>query len=152
MRNSKAIRGKGHFVATLSGLATGDMSVFDEYNSCDGKRIFEILSSLSEAGLHRVSGKGWNTVDHPALGLLQWRYHVDMATINPVWVVRLNGHDLLRAGPALDRGHTHIRWVGKASLSSSHSDYGMVTEFLGTVEDGMTRRHPWRWRHYPEAS
>ncbi|PJE64133.1 MAG: hypothetical protein COU90_04660 [Candidatus Ryanbacteria bacterium CG10_big_fil_rev_8_21_14_0_10_43_42] len=115
----KAIQWNGWFVYTISGLARGDASIAGDMIS--GADIMNVLEVLDAARFSRTSRRGWKTMDHPDLGMLQWKSGVDFRTTGWFLFVKVNGTLILKAWP--EAGHqkkTPILWVTGTSREISN--------------------------------
>lgn len=130
----KAINGKGWFVRTLSGLACGDTSFVHTCNRIDVREISETLGHFVSSGFARVSN-GWDTMDHPDLGVVQWKSGVDFRTAQDHFFLRLNGRLILRAWPSAGSRRTDVKWVA-APDAVSDWDKKRVERFLGSLQEG----------------
>ena len=125
----ETIRGKGHWVALISALASGDA---EAALSCKVslQDVVRLLESNDVANFSRRSRKGWSTMDHPNLGTLQWKSGVDFRTVGKFFFLRLNGEVLITAFPKTGLGATLPEWVAKAA----HNRKGDVENHLGILK------------------
>jgi hypothetical protein len=130
---NKAIDGKGHFVFTVSGLVAGDVGIVDKYNVCDAKEIARVCQTLSNSGFARCSRKGWWTIEHPILGLVQWKAGHDFRTAGEYFILRVNGKPVLNCWPLVG---TYAKWESEAAEALSEHERELVERFLGTLQKG----------------
>lgn len=91
--------------------------------------LWNRLESLEELGFHRLSRKGWCTVDHPQPGCLQWKRLTIGKARRRVFYLRLNGRTLLYATETPDGVGTVTLWESSTRpLASSE-----LRELLGEV-------------------
>lgn len=123
------------FVPMIQALVAGDADSYAVvHNIADVKYIRKMCSSMHDAGLTRPSRKGWETIDHPRLGTLQWKIGIDFRTAGEYFFFRLNGKLILRAWPNAGYRKTHCEWVTGQDVESSKKR--MVERMLGTLQDG----------------
>lgn len=115
---------KGRFVFLLSGLAAGDETFLNEYGADNPspylmgiQGLNKALMTLSDTRVARYSRKGWLTIDHPDLGMVQWKQGWDFRTAKPFLFVRINGRQVLNWWPTTP--HKEV-W---ASCPASVPDY-----------------------------
>ncbi len=126
-------RGKGWFVFTVSALASGDAeALMDPYNLVDLKGIRSTCVTLSISGFATRSRRGWQTIRHPDLGTLQWKFGFQVGTALEYFFLRLDGRLLVRAWPKMGSKVTYAEWVSKESGLAR--DYG--ERALGTLQGG----------------
>ncbi|MBU0707254.1 hypothetical protein KKG41_02680 [Patescibacteria group bacterium] len=130
----KSISGKGWFVATVSGLVAGDGSFVDPYNPMDLRELGCVCATLSSTGFARESRKKWWTIDHPTLGLLQWKQGVNYKNALPYLFLRLNGHTFLKAWPESGQKYTYAEWTSSNEVEELAKQ--RVESFLGTIQEG----------------
>lgn len=114
-----AIDGKGRFVYLLSALASGDVEALNKQilkRKMTGDNdvvtvIFQKISVLSETGFARVSRKGWKTLEHPDLGMVQWKSGYDFRTTGIYFFLRINGKRVLSCWPEAGKCSTYPKWI-----------------------------------------
>jgi hypothetical protein len=101
VKEEKMNRVYGWFSVTIRALSTGALDpIFNSHNvAADLKYICEVCKKMREIGLVRVSRKGWDSVEFPGLGFLQWKWGYDFRSAKEYFFLRLNGKMLLRAWP-----------------------------------------------------
>ena len=142
MKVQRTVEGKGWFVYTLSGLVVGDISIAENTdNKIDIRHILGVCITLGGAGFARISRKGWRTIDHPDLGLVQWKSGIDFRSTHPYFLLRVNGEMLLKAWPnkALN-GLSCAEWVSESTKRLSEEERVGVEDFLGTLQTGTLTR------------
>ncbi|MFC1622142.1 hypothetical protein ACFL13_02035 [Patescibacteria group bacterium] len=95
------IQGSGWFVNLLSGLASGDPRFVEEYINEEyplmlgEKGLWELFHTLQFAKVARTSRRGWQTIDHPILGTVQWKIGRNYRNAKPYMFVRVNGKEII---------------------------------------------------------
>jgi len=124
------IRNQGWFVSTLSALVSGEVPEMVNYNDWRLARIWNLLASLTEVGISKRSRRGWETINHPTLGTVQWRMGVS-AFIGWYLFLRVNGQ-LVLAYQCKDRqGRRRPEW---ASAQCSAVEKDRVEHWLGDID------------------
>lgn len=129
------IVGKGLFVFTLSGLASGDEIFLSRYGSYESIQIhmgiqglMQIFTVLRETNVAKPNKKRWFGVRHPDLGYLQWKQGIDFRSAKPYLIIRLNGRLILEWWPNTPWGQ---RW--KAPKGALMSDQNHVESVLANA-------------------
>jgi hypothetical protein len=131
----KAISGKGHFIFTISGLVAGDMCIVDPHNNVDIKKIASSCDTFRESGVARQSRRGWWTMEHPVLGLLQWKSGIDFRTAKAYFVLRVHGQPLVSCWPD-EYGTSHAKWESRSANSQLEVDRRQIERLLGSLQNG----------------
>jgi len=137
----RLIKNQGWFVATISGLAAGDPRWMSDFNDFRLGKILQSLSDLQNLKVARVSRKGWQTLEHQALGQLQWRTGIHRIQGGSWAEVRLNGLPLLSA-----RASEGGRMVPVYRVDVHPALAEMVESHLGVItREGVTPGGPSTW-------
>lgn len=115
----------GWFVFTVSGLMVGDKNIVKEYNNIKLKDIFSICVSLRSSGFARCSRRGWWTLEHPQLGMVQWKEGVDFRNAKKYFYLRINGKPILSA-----KEGWRPKWTAETAKALSEEDRASVEAFL----------------------
>lgn len=144
----KAIEGMGWFVNTISGLASGDPSFIIRFNDVDLKEICRLLETTEAAGFPRVSRKGWTTLEHPVLGLIQWKSDGTLSGVD-YFFLQVNGEKIIEAYPEVGAQITQAKWVAKRAKKLPDWQIEAVENFLGSIQHGTSLREESR-NHFRE--
>lgn len=139
----KEISGKGWFVLVVSSLVAGNIHKVMEAAACaqegnmlanwGGNEIRRLCCSLAASGFAHKSRKGWATINHPALGTMQWKNGVDFKTVAPYFFLRINGDLILKAWPRAGSRTTQVIWMAKAARQLQEHERTGVERFLGRI-------------------
>jgi hypothetical protein len=94
---TRTIENHGLFTLLVSALAAGDREALLTLPG-GSRAIQETLATLADAGMARVSRKGWYLADHPKLGQLSWKSGWRRCA-GAYLVLRLNGREVARWWP-----------------------------------------------------
>jgi len=129
----ETIYNKGEFVLAVSALASGDVVAVtnEQWSAPDGSTsvvpyLYHALVQLERYDLHRIPRRGWSTLKHPELGLLQWQVSRQPQPCS--LALRVDGRHILQA--AQHEAQPLVSWnLPQGQLRS----WAACAEMLGTL-------------------
>lgn len=111
----KTIQGKGYFTYLVSALAAGDVANVATMRLMGraglATDILNDLNTVAEIGFARFSRNGnWRTLEHPHLGMVQWKRGIDFRTKGRYFFLRLNGTQILTCWPKAGGRTVSVKW------------------------------------------
>lgn len=114
----RLIEWKGWFVYLMSAIASGDADALttEGCRQCaigDSNVVTIIanhLENIQETGFARISRKGWRTLDHPDLGMVQWKSGYDFRTTGVYFFLSINGTQILSCWPKAGESRVYPKW------------------------------------------
>ena len=112
------IKNCGWFVYLLSAIAEGNAEAIkaddcQRYGIGDSNVITiiaEKLATIAETGFARTSRRGWTTLEHPQVGMVQWKSGYDFRTTGRYFFLRINGKQVVACWPKAGDRVTHSNW------------------------------------------
>lgn len=118
----KLIEDKGYFAYIVSILLSGEESYIRDMRMLArteiAKDVFDDLAAVGSTGFARTSRRGWKTLEHPDLGMVQWKCGVDFRTKGNFYILRVNGRQVLYCWPKAGENVVHPRWTQNPAQSN----------------------------------